>query len=167
MNDKTIDNALDRDDLLSLVILLINTSCGNLVIFKRLKEDVAVANEKLLAQDADQSDALKSKRYVFFVTLIENAWMDNHLTDLDHAMVVQVGQTTLLEKTPTQSQTSFEGQLLFQMSLFNNLDENLDLAVALKEFVHVKVIACTAELLNILNFVLQLLVQLGAKCLVI
>ena len=108
MNDKTIDDALDRDDFLSLVILLINTSCGNLVIFERLKEDVAVADEKLLAQDADQSYALESKGYVFFVTLIENARMDNHLTDLDHAMVVQVGQTTLLEKTSTQSQTSFE-----------------------------------------------------------
>ena len=49
MNDETIDNALDRDDLLSLVSLFITISCGNLVIFERLKEDVAIADEKLFA----------------------------------------------------------------------------------------------------------------------
>ena len=97
MNDETIDNALDWDDLLSLVSLFITISCGDLVIFKRLKEDVAVADEKLFAQDADQSDAFKSQGYVFFVTLIQNARMDNHLTDLNDAVIVQVGQTTLLE----------------------------------------------------------------------
>ena len=93
--------------------------------------------------------------------------MDNHLTDLNDAVIIQVGQTTLLKKTSAQSQTSFEGQFLFQMRLFNDLNEYLDLAVALKELLHVKVFTCTANLLNILNFVLQLLVQLSAKCFVI
>lgn len=54
--------------------------------------------------------------------------MHDGLANGNHILVVYIGQTTLLQKSSTQDEGSFVRQLFFEVSFFDELNVDLELA---------------------------------------
>ena len=101
MDYESIYNTLDRDDLFS-PILLIWTD----FFLKNLRKDLAVVEEDILIEDANESDALEGDEKILFVFIVEHGRMDQSLADVDDVLIVHVGQSTLLQQASTEDEST-------------------------------------------------------------
>ena len=138
MDDKPIDNALDRDDLFALVL--------NADFFcEDLPEDFAVVHEDLLIEDCEEADALNSEKEIFSIGAVDG-WADQSLTYRDNVLVVHICQTALLEQSTRHDQGPLEAQLLLKVHFFDHLHVLSYILAFSVETLHVQVLVVVVAL---------------------